>query len=65
MPIAAPIMASLRHIFRYIYFKLIDRQPFPDKAIHHEPERETAVSNQQNNESTNLNLSADSADTTH
>ena len=60
--LAAPVMASLRHIFRYIYFKLIDRQPFPDEAIQQEPEQETAVTEQQNSstETNNLNLSADS-----
>ncbi len=62
--LAAPAMASLRHIFRYIYFKLIDRPPFPDEAILPEPEQDTAVTNQPNNENNNLNLPAETADST-
>lgn len=57
--LAAPVMASLRHIFRYVYFKLIDRQPFPDEFMQPEPERETAVSDttqQENNAPANINL---------
>ncbi len=57
--LAAPVMASLRHIFRYVYFKLIDRQPFPDEFMQPEPERETAVSDatqQENNTPANINL---------
>lgn len=43
--LAAPVLASSRHILRYIYYKLVDQPPFPDEAMQ-QPEKpeETAES---------------------
>ena len=62
--LAAPVMASLRHIFRYIYFKLVDRPPFPDEAILPEPEVDTAVSDPPKKKTNDLKLPAETADST-
>ncbi len=64
--LAAPVMASLRHIFRYIYCKLLDEPPFPDVALQPElASSDTAVSPSTNKEAPTLTLSTDATKRTN